>query len=493
MKIIYISFFVYLTALLGSEEEFLSLTQTSHEFQLKEPPISFSYTAVTGKFPIQIAGEDSQPPEIFFIGYFKEDASDRPITFIFPGGPGGSCGPDAICTFGPRRILTPTEGKSLLPPYRLIDNPETLLPWTDLVFVDPVGTGFSTTGDDPNALQKLFSVDGDIACLGNFVRTFIAFFNRWNSPKYLSGTSYGTTRCCGIAEYLTSHDFSIHGIILLGSAIDFATLIHQHNRALPNSLIIPTFAATAWYHGRLWPEKTLQEVVDYATRFSFETYIPVTLQPGRLGQPEWNAFYKEMALLTGLPLETVQRYQGRFDEFLYTREFFGSERKVLGGLDTRYVGELCSSQGESEDPSYRDMQGLYCAFNNYLHNELETDKPFERYVTFSSPSNHFWDYRTYDSIEWPELMQRVRKTLVRNPEMKIFVGSGYYDCRTPFAATEYSFDHLNLPPSYKKNLHFKYYEAGHGFIFDYDSLKKLKNDLLEFFIPTEQAPFRDSF
>lgn len=467
---------------LFANEDFLSLVTTEHTLTL-ENTSPFCYTAVTGKLPVDCDIQEKTPPEIFFIAYFKNDEKNRPITFIFPGGPGGSCGPEAICSFGPRRILTPDEGKTLLPPYRLIDNPETLLPWTDLVFVDPVGTGFSSLGEDPDTLKGLLSVDGDIASLGDFIRTFIAYFNRWNSPKYLSGTSYGTTRCCGIADYLTSHDLSLHGIILLGSALDYSTLVGQHNRSLPDCLMIPTFAASAWYHGRLWPELSLDEVVDYARRFSFEFYIPSMLQPNRLSKTEQEAFYTHLAMLIGLPIETVRRYQGRFDEFLFTTEFFASDRKVIGGLDTRYVGELGSIQRRdvSDDPSYRDMQGIYCAFNEYLHNELETSRPFERYVTFSSPAHSYWNYSTRDSVEWPELMQRVRRTLIQNPQMKIFVGSGYYDCRTPFAATEYCFDHLNLHPSYENNLQFEYYEGGHGFIFDCNCLQKLKKDLAKFY------------
>ncbi len=479
MKIGFI-LFLFISSL-AADDRLLSLVYTNHELNLKDA--SFPYTAVTGKFPVGTHAEEETPPEIFFIGYFKDTDENRPILFVFPGGPGSSCGPEAICTFGPRRLLTPDEGKTILPPYTLIDNPETLLPWTDLVFVDPVGTGYSTLGEDLDLAQKLFSVEGDISSLGNFVRSFIAYFNRWNSPKYLSGISYGTTRCCGIAEYLTRHDLSLHGIILLGSCIDFSTLIGQHNRSLPDSLILPTFAATAWYHGRLWPELDLPEVVDFARRFSFDTYIPAVLQPNCLSKIEQDAFYRELSQLLGLPVETVSRYQGRFDEFLYTTEFFGPQRRVLGGLDTRYVGELVSIQRTdlSDDPSYNDMQGLHCAFNDYLHNELETKKPFEHYITFSSPANDFWNYSTRDSVEWPELMQRVRRTLLQNPEMKIFIGSGYYDCRTPFAATEYCFDHLNLPPSYRRNLLFEYYEGGHGFIFDHSCLKKLKIDLEKLF------------
>jgi carboxypeptidase C (cathepsin A) len=463
-----------------ASDDFPSLVRTSHVLELENT--SFSYTAITGEFPLETTDEEKDPPEIFFIAYFKDGEQNRPITFIFPGGPGGSCGPEVICTYGPRRLLTPDEGKPLLPPYHLIDNPETLLPWTDLVFIDPVGTGFSTLGDDEESLSDLFSVDGDIAALGDFIRTFVAYFNRWNSPKYLSGISYGTTRCCGLAEYLTFHDFSLHGIILLGSAIDLSTLLGQQSRFLPNCLLIPTLAATAWYHERLWPERTLEEVVEYARRFAFDQYAPAMMQPGRISKPEQDAFYKDLSELIGLPLDTVRRYQGRFDECLYTTEFYASERKVLGGLDTRYVGDLTSNRRYfcEDDPSYRDMQGLYCKFNEYLHTELETSRPFEEYIAFSNAIN-LWNFSTYDSIDWPDLMQRIRRTLVRNPKMKIFVGSGYYDCRTPFGATEYNFEHLDLPPSYQKNLQFEYYEAGHGFVFDHPSLKKLKKDLVGFY------------
>ncbi len=474
-----------------SNTDLVNLVETRHHLSLNEPYLDLPYKAATGKFPVQFpntspfeTSEEAQlPPEIFFIAYFVEGESDRPITFIFPGGPGGSCGPETICSIGPRRILSLSEGKSILPPYEIIDNPETLLPWTDLVFVDPVGTGFSTPGENPDHFSTLLSVDGDIAVLGNFVKTFIAYFNRWNSPKYLSGTSYGTTRCCGIAEYLTFHDLPLHGLILLGTCIDFSTIMGQHNRMLPDSLLIPTLAASAWYHGRFWPEKPLEDVIEYAKRFCFESYLPAMLQPGKLSSQAQDQLYTQMAELIGLPFETVKRYQGKFDERLYTTEFFALDRKVIGGLDTRYVGEaFCSRRNNmNDDPSYQEMRGLDCAFHNYLHNELESKSPFESYVTFSYPAFTFWDYSTYDSIDWPELTQRLKRTLITNPHMQVFVGSGYYDCRTPFAAAEYSFDHLDLPSSYQKNILFRYYEGGHGFIFDVKCLKKLKEDLVPLF------------
>ncbi len=474
---LFLGIFLYIETCLFSTEDLSSIIYSSHEFSSEEH--TFPYVAITGTMPLNPENEES-PLEIFFIAYSKESEKNRPITFIFPGGPGSSCGPLTLCSFGPHRLLMPDEGKSLLPPYQIIDNPESLLPWTDLVFIDPIGTGFSTktSNCDPEILENVLSVEGDFEYLGDFIYTFLNYFNRWNHPKYLAGFSYGTTRCAGIARYLLTHDISLHGMILLGPAIDFSTLVGQYNRYLPNSLLIPTFAATAWYHGLLWPEKKLEDVISYAKEFTFDAYIPSLIRPHRLNEKE-ETFYQEFAFVTGLPLHAVRRYQARFDEFLYTTELFGSERKVLGGLDTRYIGDLSSIRRKdlSDDPSYKDMQGLHAAFNHYLLNYLNTQDPFTQYIRFNHQS---WNFETYDSVEFPDLMQRIRKTLIHNPKMNIFIGSGYYDCRTPFAAAEYCFDHLNLPDTYRKNLHFQYYEAGHGFIFDLKSLQKLKKDIQNF-------------
>ena len=444
------------------------MKSTSHIYSCGEP---FEYTAVTGTLPTA-----DKELEIFFIGYFKDSNIQRPITFVFPGGPGGACGPDAICSFGPRRVLTPQEGNTILPPYKIIDNPESLLPWTDLVFVDPAGTGFSTQELSLEQMTEYYDVEGDIRSLGNFVKNFISYFNRWDSPKYLSGISYGSTRSAGIAEYLTYRGLSIHGIMLLGSAIDFSTLIGQHNRFLPDSLLIPTFAATAWYHNRLNPNLSLSEVVFNAKSFVFDTYIPAMLQPNKYLD---DAFYEKLSSVIGLSVNVVKRFQGRFDETLFTKEFFGDERKVIGGLDSRFIGEVGSKW--NIDPSNLSMQGIYCAFNSYLQNELETSMPFEEYLDFSHQANQYWNYSTYDSVEFPEFIQRIHRTLLMNPEMKVFVGSGYYDCRTPFAATDYCFNHLGLPTSYSKNIQFEYFEAGHGFVFDLPCLQKLKKDLVGMF------------
>ncbi|MBI3901050.1 MAG: hypothetical protein HY324_02740 [Chlamydiia bacterium] len=436
------------------------------------------YSAVAGWTPVS-NNKAEELARLFYIAYFVDEDEDRPITFFFPGGPGGAGGWTAICSIGPRRMELSQEGKKRVPPYRMIDNPESLLPWTDLVFVDPVGTGYSPMPDEETCPNfPFFNTDGDIAILAKFVDTFISCYERWNSPKYMGGFSYGAARCCGLAEALSWHDISLHGILLLSPAIDYATLLSQHNLFLSDALLIPTFAATAWYYGKLWPHLELEEVLHYARRFCYDDYLPALLQPSRLSPIEQQCFYKNLAELIGLSEETVCRYSGRFDEELYTKEFFASEKKVLGGLDTRYSSDWSLSGKIEADPSYSDMQGTFSAFKAYLQKELKLCTPF---IPYQFSSCEGWCFATYDSLGWPELLQRVRRTLVANPEMQIFIGSGYYDCRTPFAATEYCFDHLNLPQSYRNNLLFSYYPAGHGFIFDLPSLQKFKNDLTQFY------------
>lgn len=476
MRYIFLLFAIPLMA--GEEPYTPDLTITNHAIQIESGTLN--YTAITGMCPIF---EDNElQAELFFISYTKDTKENRPITFFFPGGPGSSGTDASIVTFGPRRLLTVGEGKTIHPPYVLIDNPQTLLEYTDLVFVDPIHCGFSRSEEEA-PLNYYFSVDGDIQILGEFIHTYIDTAHRWNSPIYLAGNSYGTLRCCGLADNLLQYGIAAKGIILDGCAFESSTIHPQRDKALPDCLLIPTFAATAWYHKRLWPQETLENVVDYARRFAYEEYAPHMLQPGRLSGVEKTVLEKKLADLIGLSPETIKRYNGRIDERIYAAEFFGPERKILGRLDSRFFGDLCTiDPKDSHDPSYiESLIGIQPAFQNYLQSELETYFPLTKYVPFSYKAFRSWYRGTYDSFGEPSLLQRLRFALIHNPQMKVFVGCGYYDCRTPFAATEYSFEHLDLPDSYKKNLQFEYYEAGHGSIFDHEALKKWKQDLTRFY------------
>lgn len=476
-------FFLLFVASLSSKES-SPFTFTEHKLEL-EGGVSFDYEALTGSLPIYQGKQ--KIADVFFVAYSKAgDEPARPMTFVLPGGPGAAGTLESLIAFGPRRLLTGGEGRSILPPYPIIDNPQSLLEYTDLVFIDPVNCGFSRSVEGEEEKEKdclpfLYSVEGDIQSLGQFIQAFVSHFDLWDAPKYLAGGSYGTLRCCGLALDLLKYDILLSGLLLHGCALEWAALDSERDRALPDCLLIPTFAATAWYHERLWPDKPLLEVVDYARRFAYESYAPAMLQPSRLNRFEQAAFFEQLAQLIGLPVETVRRYNGRIDENLFTSEFFASERKVLGGLDTRYSGDLDSIAPRGQDPSYDDSRGISAAFRSYLQKELETAPPAFSYIGFSWEAFSRWQTATYDSRGEPNFLQRLRRALIYNPQMKIFIGSGYYDCRTPFAATEYSFDHLDLPPSYRKNLQFAYYEAGHGFLLDSASLQKFKNDLSDFY------------
>lgn len=470
-------------SLLAEEDEpdaiFSDLKITNHKLNLKLNQ-DFSYTSVTGKCPI-FNDENEKTAELFFIAYEKEEEENRPITFFFPGGPGGAGTMEAICSVGPRRLVTSKEGKTIFPPYKIIDNPETLLEYTDLVFVDPVNCGFSQSLDD-DELPFFYNLEGDIQTLGQFVQSFIDVTERWNSPIYLAGGSYGTVRCSGLALNLLQYDLAVKGIILDGCALDYSNLVSQRDQPLADCFMIPTFAATAWYHGRFWPDRTIEEVVTYARKFAFEYYAPLMLQPFRLNPQEKAIFEQSFADLIGLPVQTVRHYNCRINESIYASEFFRGERKTLGRLDSRYIGDVAEIDPfSSGDPSYLDTIGLGSAFQSYLQKELDTRFPFKPYISFSHQAFHYWNLETYDTAGFPNLFQRVRRALTINPNMKVFIGSGYYDCRTPFASTEYSFNHLELPSSYWKNLQFEYYEAGHGFIFDHPSLQKFKRDLTKFY------------
>ncbi len=461
-----------------------SLNTTSHTIQLESGPLT--YTAIAGTLP-QFTAKGEEVGQIFFTAYLKgaeEEIKDRnrPITFIFNGGPGGSCLSMHIGGLGPRRIAFPEEGQKPLPPYKMVDNQETLLESTDLIFIDPIGTGYSRA--EHKAYEPFFySVEGDLSSFAEFIRVFCVHFERWNSPKYLLGASYGTTRACGLAETLAAHGIHLNGIVLMSCAIDYSTVFGQRDQPLSDCLHIPTLAATAWYHKRAMQDKTLPEAVEYARRFTYEQYAPVMLQPSRLNQMEKRAFYQNFADLIGLPVDIIRRYDARIDEKVYVTEFFASDRKILGGCDSRYVGNASALAGEYiEDPSYRNIRPVfYPAFLNYLQNDLKIKTKSKKYTSFNTEAFLSWNWQTYDTIGLPNFLQRLRQTLVANPHMKVFVGSGYYDIRTPLGAAEYSLEHLELPDSYRKNFQIEYYEAGHGFIFDLPSLKKFKKDLLRFY------------
>jgi carboxypeptidase C (cathepsin A) len=446
-----------------------------------------SYTATTGT--IAIYDDKEEIGELFFTYYQKEggSSSSRPITFCYNGGPGGSSWLVHIAGIGPRRVLLPEEGGNTIPPYTLVDNQESLLELSDLVFVDPMKTGLSRAIDDEK--EKLFlSVEGDIISNGQFIRSFLIAAKRLNSPLYILGESYGTFRACGVADYLQSCEgLGVNGLILISSAVDLHAIWSDRETHLPRLLAIPTFAVTARYHHKGMTHLTLEETADYARRFAAEELAPLFFEPAKADRYQKEAIYAKLASLIGLPVDTVRRYQGKLDEFLFTTEFFSPERKILGGIDSRFVGDASPlfPQGMYEDPSVLRYGGLFAAsIQRYLEEELETPILHPKYEIFSPAAFIQWNWANYDTHNLPNMLTRLRRALVANPGLKVFIGAGYYDIRTPFYAAEYTFQQLELPEAYGRNIHLRHYQAGHAYYLEPSERLLFRKHLGDFYALT---------
>jgi len=453
-------------------------TTTTHTLLLEKGPLS--YNAIVSSLPLRDANGHVKA-EMGFTAYIKEGPlNHRPITFAFNGGPGSSSIWLHAGAFGPRRVVTHEEGQSVTPPYCMIDNLETLLDLTDLVFIDPVGTGLSRASEEDAGY--FYNLGTDIQSFGAFIRDYLTAHNRWNSPKYLAGESYGALRACGVADHL-QNDYSIYlnGLILISPAIDYQTFVFHTDNQLPHFLYLPTFAATAWHYGRLLPLATLEEVVSKARRFAYETYAPSMLKSFSPSPCEKEVLFNRLADFTGLSLNTIKWNKGRISDQIFQVEFFSEEHKAIGRFDTRCSGNYSDPNqiGFVQDPSDTAISGIFIgAFHDYLQNELQHPAS---YCPFSLDVNSRWDYSGCNSFGYPNLMGALRQALAVNPSLKIFAGCGYFDCATPFAATEYCLDHLDLADADRSRCQVEYYEGGHMFYLSPPARIKFKHDLIRFY------------
>lgn len=423
---------------------------TTHSLQLEQETINYTATVATG--------------DVSYISYIKQTTENRPITFAFNGGPGSSSVWLHMATLGPRRLVPPEEGQSIAPPYKIVDNLETILDLTDLVFIDPSGTGFSASDD------KAYSVKGDIESVGKFIREYLTKNKRWNSPKYIAGESYGALRAAGLGDYLQD-EFGIYlnGLILISAAIDYQTFIFDQDNSLPYFLFYPTYVTTAWYHGKYRPEASLEEVAKEARDFVYSTYAPALICPKC---QEKEPLYHRLSEMTGLKPELIDRVRGRISDNNFSYNLLSDQRKMVGRFDSRITGYYDTSY---QDPSSSNIGGIFsAALHEYLHKELEFQNS---YSLFSVDVHKQWKF---NNNEWgyPNLMSGLRRALISNPTMKIFVGCGYFDLATPFATAEYCIDHLDIPNA---SVQMEYYEGGHMYYLNPSARVKFKQDLIRFY------------
>ena len=433
-------------------------------------------------------GREGEKPraELFFTAYTKEGVEDpaaRPITFSFNGGPGSSSVWLHLGVLGPRRVVMGDAGALLAPPYALADNPHSLLDQTDLVFIDPVSTGFSRAapGEKPGDFHGF---KADIESVGDFIRLFVTRERRWLSPKYLIGESYGTTRAAGLAGYLQGrHGLYLNGLMLISSILDFGTVNAAPGNDLPYALELPTQTATAWYHGQLegGRDRPLAEWRAEAQAFAAGPFLQALFRGAGLPKEERAEIKNTLARLTGLDEGFVERCDLRIGLGRFRKELLRGEVLTVGRLDSRFTGRDRDNAGaEAEyDPSYSAIQGPYsAALNHYLRAELgfESDLPYE---VLNFEVNPKWSYADFENRH-VEVTDTLRAAITANPNLRVFVGSGYYDFATPYFATAHTLAHLGLPADLRGNVSERFYEAGHMMYVHAESLVRLKADLAAF-------------
>ena len=460
---------------LGELQDQLSTTQ--HSVTIGQQEIHYTVTAGTIVLKEEQEKDSKSDGEkakasVFFVAYTLDNVGDtakRPITFSFNGGPGSSSVWLHLGVLGPRRVETDQQGNLLQPPYQLVENQYSILDQTD----------FSRVVQGEEAKQ-FHGFRKDIESIGDFIRLYTTRYQRWTSPKFLIGESYGTTRAAGLSGYLQErHGLYLNGIMLISSVLDFKTIRFMNGNDLPYILYLPSFTATAWYYNLLDEElqadlyQTLREVEEFAVG----EYTVALMKGTDLLEDERQEVIRKLTRYTGLPIDYIGRTDLRVNIMRFCKELLRNQGKTVGRFDSRFTGLDRDSVGErfEYDPSYTNILGPYTAtLNDYLRSQLE----FESDLAYEILTDrvHPWNYDTHQN-QYVNVTDTLRKAMTTNPYLKVFVASGYYDLATPYMATRYTFNHLGLDKSLQQNVSMSFYEAGHMMYVHQQSLIQLKEDL----------------
>ena len=467
-----------------------NLVITKHSIVLDGQSIEYTVTAGTIVLKEEIKEDEKSAGEkakatIFFIAYTRDDVEDksqRPVTFSFNGGPGSASVWLHLGLLGPRRVYLDEDGNAPPPPYRLVDNEFSLLDMTDLVFIDPVSTGYSraVSGEKP---KEFHNFKKDIESVGNFIRLYTTRYQRWTSPKFLIGESYGTTRAAGLSGYLQEKQgMYLNGLMLISSILNFQTARFGTGNDLPYILFLPTYTATAWYHRRL-PEELqadLNQTLEEVKEFAMGEYTLALMKGASLSAEERATIVRKLARYTGLSEVYGEQTNLRVNIHRFVKQLLRDQRRTVGRLDSRFTGIDRDAAGEmmEYDPSHAVIFGPYAAtLNDYVRGELEyeSDTPYEVLADLWKD----WGYEEHQN-QFLDVSETLRKAISMNPNLMVFVANGYYDLATPFLATEYTFNHLDLDPALQGNISLAYYEAGHMMYVHHPSLAGLKQELSAF-------------
>ena len=424
--------------------------------------------------------------EMFMVAYTKQDAGDsasRPLTFSFNGGPGSSSVWLHLGLLGPKRVPLDADPAPTPPPYRLVDNPHSLLEHTDLVFIDPVSTGFSRAvkGQKPRDFHGL---DPDVRSVGDLIRLYVTRHERWRSPIYLIGESYGTTRAAALTRYLQErHALYLSGVMLVSSILDFSTARFEPGNDLPPLLFLPSYSAVAHYHGRLAPElqaRPLRELLREVEGWALDVYARFLALGDRADDALVDEVARQLARYTGLSEAWLRRAHLRVEIMRFCKELLRDDAVAIGRLDARYRARDRDGVGATPDtdPSYTAILGPYgAALNDHVRRTLgyASDLPYEVLAGLYAG----WRYEGYEN-RYVNVAEQLRSALHANPSLRVHVASGYYDLATPYWATEHTLAHMALDPALRGNIRHTVYEAGHMMYVHEPSLEALASDLADF-------------
>jgi carboxypeptidase C (cathepsin A) len=453
------------------------------------------YTATVG-WLIMKDKEDKPIARFGYTAYTRDGVKDltrRPVMFAYNGGPGSSSIWLHMGIMGPRRVVVNDNGYAPPPPSVSVENAYTVLDVTDIVMIDPVGTGFSKPLGDAKS-GDFWGVDQDIKSVGQFIKRYVSENGRWGSPKYLLGESYGGMRSAGLAYYLqSSQGMDLNGVVLVSPFLNAGSGIDGEEIDLPHVLYLPTFAATAWYHDAI-PNKpaSLPAYLEEVERFAYEEYAPALMRGYAISDAEKKAVAAKLAAYTGTTADYWERADLRVSHPQFLQELKRSQRLIAGRIDSRFIGPATNPLSETMnyDPFFPAVGPAYtAAFLNYLHSELKFGKD-ENYMVSAFDIEWDWKHKTPGEGGWmsplPNTVPDLAMAMTLNPGLHLLVLQGYYDLATPWLATKNDIAHLDITPEARKRIKIDYFDAGHMMYLHEPSMKKFRQDVLDFVRDTDR-------